>query len=494
MENYDVIIIGGGIVGCCLARELSRYRLNILLLEKEPDVCEGISKANSGVLHAGFNVEPGSLKARLNLEGLYLCYQAARELDVPVRNCEKLVVARTVEEEPYLDKLLAQGKRNGCRGLTLLDQGGIEAREPLIRGRKALLSRTTGIINPFLFTIASAENAAANGAVFALGRRVAAIGCGKGSRPFTVESDTGESFGARCIINAAGIGAYRIASLLGEKAPPVYPYRGEYYVVDKRAAGLIKRAVYPVPPRDGRGLGVHLTPTTNGNILIGPSADYIEDGDDRRTTRAVMDTLKQEAYGLLPELKGYPFIKNYAGMRPKLFAPGSGQRFADFHIRDARDFPGFVNLLGIESPGLTSAPAIARYVTEEIVSRRIRLEPNVAFTPFRRGIPRTAHMKSEERKALIRRNPDFADIFCRCEEVSQGEIDLALENPLGVRTLNGIKKRTYAMMGRCQSGFCLPRLAELLLQEKGIKPELFRYNGPGTELLQDTRDRVDEKA
>ena len=482
--EYDIIIIGGGVVGCAIAREAAGYKLKTALLEKEPDVSEGISKANSGVLHAGFNVKPGTMKARFNVEGLSLCRKAAEELDVEYRECGKLVVGSSDKDLPYLKRLLAQGESNGCSGLSIIDEKRIKELEPRVSGKWALLSESTGVISPFMFTVALAENAADNGVDFFLNSAAVSIdtlSSSAGGYRFTVKTTNGLSFRTKIIINSAGMHAPEIKSLIEKHETPVYPCRGEYYITDKADGGLINMAVYPVPPADGSGLGVHLTPTCNGNILLGPSADYINDPDDTANTGSVMALLKKEAEDLLPELAGTTYIKNYSGMRPKLFKAGSGVTFADFMIEESELFPGMINLMGIESPGLTSAPAIAKYVIEELVGGRMALIPDQDFNPRRQGIIRTARLSSSELNKLCRKDPDYAEIICRCEHISRAEILQAVRNPIGAVSLSAVKKRTYSMMGRCQSGFCLPRIIDIIAAETGIAPEQILKTVPGSE-------------
>ncbi len=468
--KYDLIIIGGGVVGCAIAREASRYQLKTALFEKEPDVAEGISKANSGVLHAGFNVRPGSLKARFNVQGLKMCPEIAHELDVDYKICGKLVIGKSDKDLPYLRKLLEQGEKNGCSGLSIIGKERIHKYEPRVNAKWALLSESTGIITPFQFTIALAENAAENGVEFFLNTEVKQIEA-LPVRGFRVTVSDGNTFNSKYLINSAGMEAADIKSLMEPHSVKTYPCRGEYYITDKEDGNLIEMPIYPVPPADGSGLGVHLTPTCNGNILIGPSADYIADGDNLSNTAEVMELLKKEACEIMPDLKGHSFIKNYSGMRPKLFAKNSGLSFADFIIEESETFPGMINLLGIESPGLTSAPAIAGYVLEELIGCQTDLHLNPSYNPQRKGIIRTAKLTDDEFVKLAERDPAYSEIICRCEQISRAEILQAIHNPLGAISLGAIKKRTYSMMGRCQSGFCLPRIIEIIREETGIDIE-----------------------
>ncbi len=480
--KYDLLIIGGGVVGCAIAREASKYKLKIALLEKEPDVAEGISKANSGVLHAGFNVRPGSLKARFNVQGLKMCPGIAEELDVDYEICGKLVVGKSDKDLPYLKRLLEQGQKNGCSGLSIIGKEKIREYEPGVEAEWALLSESTGIITPFQFNIALAENAAENGVEFFLNTDVSRIEP-LPSGGFRVTASEGRIFSCRFLVNSAGMQAAGIKSLIEPHSITIYPCRGEYYITDKEDGSFLKMPIYPVPPADGSGLGVHLTPTCNGNILIGPSADYIDDGSDLSNTAEIMALLKKEAVELMPELRDHIFIKNYSGMRPKLFAKNSGLSFADFIMEESDTFPGMINLLGIESPGLTSAPAIAKYVLEELIGSRTDLHLNPSFNPQRKGIIRTAKLSEAAFIKLAATNPDYFEIICRCEQVSRAEILQAVHNPLGAHNLGAIKKRTYAMMGRCQSGFCLPRIIDIISEETGVSVEEIVKSSAGSPVL-----------
>ena len=480
-KQYDIAIIGGGVIGCAIARELSKYNVNVVLIEKEADVAEGISKANSGVIHAGFNINPGTLKAKLNNEGVFMLPKLSDELGLEYSICKKLVVAKNDEEKEYLEKLFYQGKKNNTPGLSIIDSTVIKKLEPNVNGRWALFSENTGIITPYLLTIALAENAVKNGVDFLLNTEVNNIS--KTPNGTFILSDNGKTIcNTKWIINSAGIYSDKIAGILAPSPAKIYPCRGEYYILDKNAMNTMNMAIYPVPPKHGKGLGVHLTPTLNGNILIGPSADYIDERNAVGNTRQVMDILKKEAFELMPALEQYSFIKNFSGIRPKLFNAETDVNFADFHIAESDDTPYFINLIGIESPGLTSAPAIAKHVIEQIIAKKENLTLNKAFDGSWKGITRTANLNFDKIRKLIETDPDYGELVCRCEQITRKEILQAVNNPLGVRTLNGIKKRTHSMMGRCQSGFCLSRISKILSDEYNLKPEEIVKNSPKSNL------------
>jgi glycerol-3-phosphate dehydrogenase len=475
---YDVVVIGGGVVGCAVLRELSRYGLRLLLLERESDLAEGISKANSGVIHAGFNVPPGTLKAGTNVEGLSRIYVLARELGVPHRQTGKLVVALSDEDRPRLEELKAQGDRNGTPGLEIVDESAIRALAPRVRGRWALSSPHSGIISPYEFTVALAECAIQNGALVLLETPLTAVGV----RPdeYLLYTPRGR-FSARWVVNCAGLFSDEVAALAGIEDYRIYPYRGEYLITDKDAAAVLDIPVYPVPPRDDSFLGVHLTPTLEGHLLLGPSTAYVEDKSDAATTRPIMDQLKAEAFLLVPELKRLSFIHAYAGLRPKLTDPQGRVKLADFILEESRLRPRWVNLVGIESPGLTAAPALAARVADIIGAREdLTLRPD--FRPDRPARARFAALDDDERARRVAANAAWGEMVCRCEHVTRAEVAAAVRNPFGARSLDAIKRRTRCGMGRCQGGFCGPRLADSL-QAEGLPPEKITKRGSGSEMF-----------
>jgi glycerol-3-phosphate dehydrogenase len=475
---YDVVVIGGGVVGCAVLRELSRYDLRLLLLERESDLAEGISKGNSGVIHAGFNVPPRSLKARTNVAGLKLVYELASTLGVPHRKTGKLVVALADEDRGRLEELRAAGEKSGVPGLEIVDAAAIRRLEPLARGRWALHSAETGIISPYEFTIALAECAAANGAEVRLESPVTGVRFEHGL--FSLATPRG-TVAARRVVNSAGLFADEVARLAGIDDYRIFPCRGEYLITD-RACGLdLRMPVYPVPPRDDPGLGIHVTPTLEGNILIGPSAEPVADKRDQASTREVTARLKAEAARLMPGLAGASIIHSYTGIRPKLVDPAGGDRFADFVVEESGLRPGWISLVGIESPGLTAAPALAEMVVAMIGARLdLRLKPD-----FRPDLPvkrRFAALDDCARTARVAADADAGEMICRCEHVTRAEVAAALRNPFGARTLDAVKRRTRCGMGRCQGGFCTPRVVEIL-REDGVPAERITKRGGGSRLF-----------
>lgn len=464
-DKYDVAVIGGGVVGCAIARELSAYRLRTIVIEKELDVGLGTSSRNSGVLHSGIHYAPGSLRAECCVKGNRMMSEICRELNVKFKYTGKLTVAMTDAEAQELYRLYDQGRANGLDDLRIIDKDEMSKLQPGIAGIKALYTPSTGIIDPIGLTIALAENAVANGIHFLLGNEVNAIS--REGDWFSIGTGAGNNINARIVINAAGLNCAAIAWFAGLDAYAIYPCRGEYFVLDKRLGDKLKLLIYPVPAHDSSGLGIHLTNTVDGNVLIGPSNEYVGDSEDTATTSDVMKQLIRAGRELLPGLNNSDCIRSFAGLRPKQTAPQSGG-FSDFIIRHEPEQTGLINLIGIESPGLTSAPWIAVKV-RDMVGEIINLEPDDAFVPEQMRRPgKFSACTPEEKQELISKNPDYGSIICRCEEITKAEIIEALKNPLGAKLLVSIKNRTRAGMGRCQGSFCTPRLFSIIKETTGL--------------------------
>lgn len=489
MTKHDVVIIGAGGVGCAVARELSRYNLNIIVLEKECDAAGGISGRNSAVVHAGFNNAPGSLMAKLCVEGNRGFEALCRELNIPYKKTGKLLVAFDETDMNALQEIMRQGIRNGCEGLRLVDADEMEKLAPGIGGIGGMYSPETAVFDPFLYCIALAENALENGAVFHFNSEVVAIErnmvteCGgeHSNDRFVVMTADGGEYACRFLINCAGLSSGNISKMAGGPAYQIYPCRGEYFILDKVAEELLPMPVYPAPRKGIGGLGVHLTPTTAGNIIIGPSAEYISQIDDLSTTRPIMDDLFAEARALLPAIERKYIIGSYAGIRPKLAPPEEGG-YRDFVIQEEESCPGLINLIGIESPGLTASMPIARMV-RGIIGERMPLEAKEDFIAERKGPIRFRDLSEEEQAALIKEDPEYGEIICRCQKVTKKEIRNAIENPFGARSISAIKYRAWVTTGRCNGGYCLTRIVDMLVNEYGVKPEEITYRSTGSELF-----------
>ncbi len=476
---YDAAVIGAGVVGLAVARELKRQGLTVAVVEKEEDVGRGASCRNSGVVHAGFNNRPGSLMAKFCVAGNRVYEAFAATLDVPYRKTGKLVIALTEDDLPIIRRLKEQGDRNGCPGLTIVNREFIKEHEPMADGVAALWSPETAIVSSYLLPIALAENLAENGGDIYLNSGVEKITTE--AKGFRLTCSSGLVLRSRWLINAAGLFSNAVAALAWDGRLRLYPCRGEYHVLDKRMAGMLHLPIYPAPrPGDG-GLGVHLTPTIDGNILIGPSAEYLGDGEDYGTTRQVLEKLTKEAQELLPGIGRAEYIRNYSGIRAKQVDENTGG-FADFVVEESELVPQLVNLVGIESPGLTAAPIIACAVAD-ILRRKEELREDASFKLEHRFPARLYEQDPSQRKDQVGQDPAAGEIFCRCEGVSKKEIQQAIANDLGAVSLKAIKYRSRAMMGRCQGGYCSPKIVELLSQQGQLPLDALLYGKNGSELF-----------
>lgn len=477
-NSFDIIIVGAGAVGCAVARELSKYNLKIAVFEKESDVASGTSGRNSAVVHAGFNNKPGSLMAKLCVEGNEGFESVCKELDVPYKKTGKLIVAFDESDFAGIDKLIENGKKNGVKGLKFVDAEVVKNMEPHVGGIGAMLSPNTAITNPFIYTVALAENAAVNGSKFYFNTEVKGIS--KQDKLFRVKAGN-TYFYSRYIINSAGLYSDKISSMAGEKGYKIYPCRGEYFILDKRTSQYLNVPVYPVPRPGIGGLGVHLTPTIEGNILIGPSAEYIKTKNDYGSTKKVMDQLFKEAKDLLPPLSMRHIIRSYTGIRSKIVGPKTGG-FGDFIIEESKVVPGLINLIGIESPGLTSSVPISKMV-RDIIANKEDITLKNDFISERKAIVQFRELSIEQKEELISQYPEYGEVVCRCEGITKKEILDAINNPLGVTTLAGIKYRARPMMGRCQGGYCLTRIVDILKNEKGLSPGEITMRGKESKLF-----------
>ena len=476
-DRYDIIIIGAGAVGCAVAREFSKYELRILVLEKECDVAYGTSGRNSAVVHAGFNNRTGSLMAKLCVEGNKGFEEAARMLGVPYKKTGKVLVAFTEADMEELGRIIERGEANGCRGLRLIDRKELQTIAPNLGGIGGMLSSDTAIFDPFEYCIALAENAYTNGVRFSFNSEVCEIY--RTDDSYTVSTSDREYQG-RYVVNCAGLYCDKVSAMAGIDDYHIFPCRGEYFILDKIAKDVLSVPAYPVPRPGIGGLGVHLTPTMDGNIIIGPSAEYIDERDDYSSTSDIMDKLWKEAHDLLPLLERKHIIGSYCGIRPKQAPPGEGG-FRDFVIKEEERVPGFINLIGIESPGLTASIPIAKMVTN-IVKNHEALHPKKDFISNRKPRMRFRELDTDSRQKLIEEDSEYGEIICRCQLVSKREIKDAIENVFGARSISSIKYRAWATTGRCNGGYCLSKITDILVNEYGMKPEEIDYRGPGSEM------------
>ena len=466
----DVIIIGGGVSGCASARELSRYQADILVLDKEEDVCCGTSKANSAIVHAGFDAPAGSRMAALNVAGSRRMPTLAKELDFAYQQCGSLVVCLSEEDRPALQKLYENGLTNGVEGLRIVERDELLAMEPNIADEAvaALWAPTGGIVCPFGLTYAFAENAATNGVQFQFDTEVERIEAIPGG--WRLQTNRGP-LEARCIVNAAGVHADELHNQVSDDTMTIVPRRGDYFLLDHTAADHVHHTIFQLPGKYGKG--VLITPTVHDNLLIGPTANDIDDKEDTATTAAELDEVRAKAGLAVKDLPLRQTITSFAGLR-------AHELRHEFFLQEAA--PGFVDCAGIESPGLSASPAIGQAVAE-LVQSILHLPEKPDFNPRRKGILDPKTLSFAERTALVQKNPAYGQIICRCETVTEGEIVDAIHRVPGARSLDGVKRRTRAGMGRCQAGFCSPRVLEILARELGVPQEEITKCGGDSRLI-----------
>ena len=498
---YDVIIIGGGVVGCAIARELSQYRLSIALLEKHSEVCEGSSKANSAIVHGGFDAKPGTLKARLNVRGNELIRRLAPQLQFHFKQIGSLVVAFSDEDMEAIKMLYERGIANGVPELEIWNREKTLAEEPNLspETKGALFCGTAGIVCPFGMTYAFIENAVENGVELICGAEVTGIkkirsgtetdGAAVQTRDGAAQTVTAQTsaqehsfsvttsqgvFTARYVINAAGLYADKIAAMIGDYDYAINPRKGEYRVLDKVCGDLVHHVIFQAPTKMGKG--VLVTPTYDNNLLAGPTAQDVDDREDTSTTLAGLNKIDSSAKKSVPALDFRKAIRTFTGVRAR---PSTG----DFMIYASKHTKGFIHAGGIESPGLSSAPAIAEYVAELLRYAGAELIKKTQVVSARKGISQFSALSNEERAALIAENPLYGRIICRCETVTEAEIVEAIRRPAGARTVDGVKRRVRPGTGRCQGGFCTPRVLEILSRELQLPMENIAKSDRGTEII-----------
>lgn len=467
---YDVVIIGAGVVGCSIARYLSRFDVRILVLEKGEDVCSGTSKANSGIVHAGFDAVPETMMAKFNIKGCQMIRELAEPLGIVYRNNGSMVLCFEESDLPKLQELYDRGVTNGVEGLKILSGSEAREKEPALSSSvvAALWAPSAGIVCPFSLTIAMAENAADNGVEFRFLEEVQDISSHESGYTIITNSNR---FDARCVINAAGVYADKFHNMLAEDKIHITPRRGEYVLMDKEVGDLVSATIFQLPSKLGKG--VLVTPTAHGNLLVGPNAQDIDDKEDTETTQAGMDDIKRRALLSVSNVPYNKTITSFSGLR-------AHEDSGDFIIGEACD--GFFDAAGIESPGLTSAPAIGEYLSD-LIAEKYGLQKKENFKATRKGFIEVAKLSNDERTKLINEHPEYGRIVCRCENISEGEIIDAIRRVPGAKSMDGIKRRVRQGMGRCQAGFCTPKAMEILARELNIPMDQVRKNRPGSELL-----------
>ncbi len=472
---YDVAIVGGGVIGCAIARELSRYRIDVVLLEKQAEVGFGTSKTNSGIVHAGHHSSPDTLKGRLVVRGNQLFDTLCKELNFGFRRIGELVVAKSEDEVQVLLALKRQGEQKGVPGLEIWDRTRLMREEPNLSKNlvAALHAPSAGVINPYEFAFSLIENAVANGVTLKVESPVERIEVKKAGLVLHAPRETVE---ARFVLNCAGIFADQVAGLAGINDFTLHPRKGEEYMLDKRLRGIVRHLIFPVPEKHTKG--ILIIPTYNGTMMVGPTAQDTSDRWDVSTTVEGAAEVFGFVKGLCDCITERDTITEFAGLR-------AVSNTNDFIIGPSR-VKGFVNVAGIQSPGLTAAPAIAEHVREILKVEGLSLEKKKGFDPCVQAPPRFAAMSTEKQQSLIRQDPLFAKVVCRCEMVTEAEVHHAIDH--GARTLDGIKFRSRAGMGRCQGGFCTTRCMEILSSRTGRPFEEITKRGGGSWIVASRKD------
>jgi len=469
---YDIIIIGSGISGATIARELSKYNLKTIILEKEFDVAMEATMANSAIVHSGHDPEPGTLKAKFNLLGNRMYKQMSEELDIPYMPCGGMVLATNKEEHVLIEELYARALKNGLNKneVQLLGREDVLKLEPNISDIviSGLNLPTTAVTFPWEVAIANIENAMDNGVELALENEVISI---EKKNHFIVTTNKGVYEG-KVVINASGIYGERVANFISEAPFKIRARRGEYYVIDKDVK-IVNSVLYPAPSEKGKG--VIITPQYHGNTLLGPTSEFVDFKDIAKTTASGLEYIKENSEKLIKDIPFHKIVRSFAGGR-------ATSDTGDFIIEESK-VKGFVNVCGIESPGLTAAPAFAIYIVEEIISNMFNPVLKTDYNPNRKKVIRTFEMTNEELNKLVKKDKKYAKMVCRCEKVTEGEIVDSINRNCGARSVVGVKNRSRAGSGRCQGGFCQSEVINILSRELGIDKRQVTYSKTGSEIL-----------
>ena len=470
---FDVIVVGAGVIGGAVLRELTKYNLNVCLLEKSDDVCMGQSKANSGIVHAGFDAIPNTLKAKFNVLGNSMMKDYTAELGVKYQNNGSLVLAFNDEDIKTLQSLLERGIQNGVKDLSILTKDQLKQLEPNVSDNcvGALYAKTGGIVCPYELTIAEIGNAMDNGAKLFTEFEVVSVEKEKGN--FIVTAKDGRKVAGKVVINCAGLGGEKVSKIFGDDSVKINGRKGEYILLDKKCKGFVKHTLFCTPTKKGKGILV--SPTVDGNILLGPTSVEVEDGLTF-TTQEGLTQIKTIADKMCNNIPHREQITSFAGIR-------SYSDRHDFVIEHSKKVENFINCIGIESPGLTSAPAIGKYVVEELVLKIINATQKENFNGKRSASVEFKSLSIEEKNKVIKSNPSYGKIVCRCEQITEGEIIHAIVTNPKATTIDAVKRRTRAGMGRCQGGFCQTAVAELISRYSNIEFEKVKKGGTNSELV-----------
>lgn len=475
---YDIAIVGAGVTGAMTARTLSKYNLKIALLEKCNDVAMGATKANSGIVHAGFDAAEGSLMAKMNVKGCAMMPETCKKLNVPYKNNGSLVVAFSDEEMEHLKTLYARGKANGVPELKILSKEELLEKEPNLNPDSfgALYAPTAGIVCPYELTIAAAECAVSNGVEFIRNCEVKAVKTD--NEKITLETTQGD-IEAKYVINAAGVFSDDLARMAGDDSISITARKGEYFLLDRAVGNTVSCTIFQCPSKMGKGILV--SPTVDGNLLVGPTAEDIDDKTNVNTTNSGLNDVKKYAVKSVPSVNTRNAITSFTGLRAHAAAH-------EFLIGISEKNPRLINAAGIESPGLSSAPAIAEYIENIVKGIFTDATVKADYDDTREAPVRFRHMTDEERAELIKKNSAYGRIICRCETITEGEIIDAIKAPAGARDVDGVKRRTRAGMGRCQGGFCGSKVVEILARELGCEiNEITKFGGNSNILFEKTK-------
>ena len=474
MLKTDVVIIGAGAVGSALAREFSKYRLDVTVIEKNEDLGGDSSKSNSAIIHTGYDAAPGTLESQLVVAANPMYDKIVKELDVPFSRIGAILPAFNDEQCEKLPALKHKAMMNRVYDIEYKTGAELLEMEPELNPevRGGLYIPRESIIDPFLFCIGLAENAADNGVHFMLGTKVTGIDVENGA-VCAVKTDKGQTIQAKYVINAAGLYCDEVASYVGKNDYYVNPRKGQFYILDKKTSCRVNMIVLPIPTKVTKGKLI--CPTIHGNMLVGPTAEDLTDKTDKSTNVAGLDSIAADIRKMVPNVNLRDTITQYSGLRAQRNPEGLNIDMYD-------DLAGYVNISGVRSTGLTGSVAIAKYVVDMMIEAGMQAEFKTDFNPIRHGTPHFVELSAEEKKELIARDPRYGNIVCRCETITEGQICDAIHRTLGARSVDGVKRRLRAGMGRCQGGFCGPKVIEILARELGVSVAEIRKNEPGSEM------------
>lgn len=474
MAKTDVVVIGAGAVGCAIARELSKYEVDVTVVDKRDDIGGNASKSNSAIIHTGYDASPGTLESQLVVAANPMYDKLTKELDVPFKRIGAILPAFTDEQYEQLPAIKEKAFKNHVYDVEYLSKEELLKREPNLNPevKGGLYIPRESIIDPFILVQALAENAYANGAKFLLNTEVTGIQTEDG-RIKAVET-TGGTIETKCVVNAAALYCDDIAAMVGKAEYTVQARRGQFYILDKNTSCKVEHIVLPIPTKITKGK--LMCPTIHGNMLVGPTAEDLDDKLDSSTTKEGLDSIETDVRKMIPNVNVRDTITQYSGLRPNRKPEGLRVDLYD-------DLQGYVNLSGVRSTGLTLSVAMGKYVAEQVKKCGLDLKLKENFIKTRKGIPCFHEMSKEEQEAIIKENPLYGTIICRCETITEGEIVDAIRRPLGARTVDAVKRRVRAGMGRCQGGFCGPKVIEILARELGVAPEEIEKNLKGSYMV-----------